>query len=359
MKSSKLVLQSTTRSRLNANTADIYPKVTNYKLGKLSKWRRIISMRRLLERRHPKKQRCSLLNLPLDIIYTIADELTLPARIILSQTCRDLWHLLHGDCLSAFRTASVMERLDCLTVLEQLLPDHRLCTGCCALQSVDHEEGVPGRFCPFDKPRFSRFLVSGSYAIAFPYVQLAIKYGSRSRYQGTRKQYYPPLLPKFSISVRDFFSWKLDFSAEKLVAKGRFLLKTTHVLRGVIQPLSLLNTSKAPVAICPHLSLGVVHPIAPGEPIPAALRMAYDEAGDPVGLDQDLHCCARCPTDFLVSNDGDDICIMVWTDLGNGTSPQDPFWRSHLLSNENSRLDGKTFDHRPGSIQEMYINNDV
>lgn len=314
-------------------------------------------MRRLLEWRYPKEKRCCLLNLPLDIVYTIADELTLPARIILSQTCSDLRHLLHGDCLSAFREASVVERLDCLAVLEQLLPDHRLCTGCCALQSVDCEEDVYGRFCPFDKPRFSRFLLSGSYAISFPHVQLAIMYGSRR--QGTRKKYYPPLLPKFSISVPDFFSWRLDFSDEKLVAEGRFLLKTTHVLHGVTQPLSLLNTSKAPVAICPHLSLGVVHPIALGKPIPAALRMAYDEAGAPVGLNQDLHCCARCPTDFLVSNEEDDVSIMVWADLGNGTSPQDPFWCSHLLGNENSRLDGNTFDYRPGSIQEMYINNET
>ena len=315
-------------------------------------------MRRLLEWRYPKKKRCFILNLPLDIVYTIADELTLPSRIIFSQTCRDLWHLLHGDCLSALREASVVERLDCLAVLEQLLPDHHLCTGCCALQPVDCKEDVCGRFCPFKEPRFSRVLLSGSYAISFPYVQLAIKYGSHNRYQGARKKYDPPLLTKFSISVPDFFAWRLDFSAEKLVAEGRFLLKTTHVLHGVTQSLSLLNSSKAPVAICPHLSLGVVHPIALGEPIPAALRMAYDEAGAPVGLNQDLHCCARCPTDFLVSNEDDNVSIMVWTDLGNGTSPQDPFWRSHLLSNENSRLDGNTFDYRPGSIQEMYINND-
>lgn len=314
---------------------------------------------------HPKAKGYSLLDLPLDIVYTIADELTLPSRIIFSQTCRDLWHLLHGDCLSAFREASVVERLDCLAVLEQLLPDHRLCTGCCALQPVyyitplgRYREDVCSRFCPFETPRFSRFLLSGFYAISFPFVQLAIKYGSHSRYQGPGKKHYPCLLPTFSISIPDFFSWRLDFAAEKLVAKGRFLLKTTHVLHGVTQPLSLLNTSKAPVAICSHLSLGVVHPIALGEPIPAALRMAHDEAGAPVGLNQDLHCCARCPTDFLVSNRDDDVSIMVWTDLGNGTSPQDPFWRSHLLSNENSPLDGNTFDYRLGSIQEMYFNND-
>ena len=83
-------------------------------------------MPRLLERRYLRKKRCSLLNIPLDIVYTISDELTLLARILLSQACSDLWYLLHDDCLSTFREASLKERLDCLAVLGRFLPDHRL-----------------------------------------------------------------------------------------------------------------------------------------------------------------------------------------------------------------------------------------
>lgn len=364
MRSSNLFLQSTPRSRSDANTVEAYPKVTNYKLGN---W--IISIPQLFRRRRLSRQRCSLLELPLEIVQIIVGQLPLPQRILLSQTCSDLWHVLHGDCLSAFREASLAERLDCLAVLGLFLPDHHLCAGCCALHPIAYEDlpiitplnrcgqGVHRRFCPLYEAKFNRSLSTartGSYATAFRHVQRAIK---NHNHEGTQRQYHAALLREFSISLPDFFSLRLDVSAEPLLAKGRFLLKTTYVLRGGTQPLSLANALKTPVAICPHLSLGAVHPVGPTEPLPAALRLAFDKAGAPIVLKQDLHSCDQCPTDFLVSCKDERVRVMVWPDLGIGVSIQDLFWRFHLLRNKKKGFHGINSDYRPGSIQEMYSSN--
>ena len=83
------------------------------------------------------RQTSPLLDLPVDIIYTIIDELPLTARILLSQTCKALWYRMRESNAQEFLRLASEERLKTLTELVQFLPDHYLCYICAALHSVD------------------------------------------------------------------------------------------------------------------------------------------------------------------------------------------------------------------------------
>ena len=136
----------------------------------------------IIKYKSPTQQKSLLLHLPLDIVLAIYDELSLYARILLSQICRDLRLLLHSKCYSSVRKASAAEHLDLLAGLGDILPDHRLCHHCRALHLVDPRNlpltNYDGLYKPCAAPETigSRHRLSPYYAIARRHVQLAIKY---------------------------------------------------------------------------------------------------------------------------------------------------------------------------------------
>ena len=206
------------------------------------------------------KQDCLLLNLPVDLIYNILDELQWPEKILLSQTCQLLWYTLHQKYSSAMRRATIYERLEYLTVLGKILPDHRLCTSCRALHLLDYRDLPtmrPGSFknpCPVPDSLESRHYLHPYYSIAFHHVQLAIKY---TRHRNFHQEHRAKLLQSFEITFPRLYSMGLMFSATPVIVCGRFILMTAFYFYDAEEPIPISTISDAPLQICPHLRSGL------------------------------------------------------------------------------------------------------
>lgn len=302
------------------------------------------------------KQNSPLLDLPLVLVYDIFDELQLPEKVLLSQTCRDLWYLLRSKCSVTFREATAVDRLECLAVLGDILPDYRLCTSCRALHLLDPKDlPVTGydkfhKPCPAPEAMWSRHRLMPYYAIAFRHVQLAMKY---TRLEGIYQDYRASILQRFTILIPLFYSMRLKFTAEPLIVNGRFILMTTFVFYELARPISFSTLSHAYFGFCPHLSAGD-ELLDPDNPLFVAIRHAFNVADGQRGLHQEVHSCDRCPTDYLIAVEDGRATLYVWQDLGAGTSAADPYWRSHIWDDKNNAFNGTKFSYEHGSIRDLY-----
>lgn len=325
------------------------------------RWQPVMDIRRLLAffsrttSKKAVKQNSPFLDLPLDLVYDIFDELHLPERVLLSQTCRDLWYTLRSQCLLAIRQATAVERLECLAALGDVLPDHRLCTSCRSLHLLDPKDLPVTGYDKFHKPcpaletTWSRHRLMPYYAIAFRHVQLAIKY---TRFKDIHQDYRASILQRFAVSIPQFDSMGLIFGAEPIIVSGRFILMTIFVFYTAIEPISFSILSRAHFQICPHLGAG--GPLIPDNRLLAAIRLASNVADGQLGSHQEVHSCDRCPTDFRITIKDRQATLYVWQDLGAGTSPLDPYWRSHIWDEGNGLFKGTKFKYEHGSIRDLY-----
>ena len=298
-----------------------------------------------------KKQTSLFLNLPLDILHVINDELSLSARILLSQTCKDLRYQLRDDCCSTLRNASPEERLKILCDLGIILLDYQLCINCCALHPVDAKD-LPivsfYRICLAERTGESRYRLNSAYIICFHHVQLAIKYtGLEETYQRMRAsilQSFQTFLPQ------DHSSIKVEFFAKPFVVRKRFLLLTNYIFYSPLEPLTHISISQTFVHFCPHLYFNTLVGVRE-KPVAKAIRYAMitDEISFPR---MRKFSCKYCPTDCVVWVWDNRIVIRVWQDLGTGASPEDPHWRSHTRGPYD---DVPVFDYEHGSIRKTYF----
>lgn len=318
--------------------------------------RRLLALwSRLIRPRNPIRQDSPFLDLPLDIVHAIFDELPLHAKILLSQTCRDLRLRLRSMCYLSVRRASAAERLEFLGALADILPDHRLCTHCRALHLVDPKD-IPVtevnkyyKPCPAPEPIWSRYRLGPRYAVAHRHVQLAIKY---TRRQDVHQRYRASILQRFTTSFPNFYSLRLEFTAEPLVIHGRFILMTTFDFHEAAAPLSYETISRTMIKICPHLVIGF---FSRDNPLTAGIRFAFQAADGQSGSYQEFRSCDRCPTDYLILIRERRATFYAWTDLGSGSSPMDPCWSSHLLDHKtNNQFTGTKFCYEHGSVRDMY-----
>lgn len=301
------------------------------------------------------KQNSYFLDLPVDLIYAFFDELQLPEKVLLSETCRDLWYILRHQCASATREATAIERLECLAVLGDILPDHRCCASCSTLHRLDPKD-LPvmsnDKFympCPAPEPVRSRHRLMSQYSIAFRHVQLAIKY---TRLRDTHQDYRASVMQRFTTSIPQFYSMRLIFSANPTIICGRFILMSTFIFYTPAEQISLSDITRAHFQICPHL--GASGPLLPYNRLLSAIGSACKVAAGQPGLHKSVYSCYQCPTDFTVAIHPRSVSLLVWQDLGAGVSPADPCWHSHIWTDENNRVMGTKFNYEHGSIKKMY-----
>lgn len=244
------------------------------------------------------KQKSPFFDLPLALVYDIFDELPLAEKVLLSQTCRDLWYKLRCKYSSAMAKATAVERLECRTILGDILPDHQFCTSCRSLHLLD-PKGLPvtgyERFshpCPGPKIISKRDSLIPCYSITFHRVQLAIQH---NRLKGVHQDYCASIMQRFTTSVPRYYSMQMHISADPVVIDGRFILMTIYNFHTAGKPMSSMDLSQAHLQICPHLGAGS-HVIT-DNPLLAAIRSAPNRCR--YGCSRgDYFSCDRCPTDF-------------------------------------------------------------
>ena len=78
-----------------------------------------------------------LLDLPLDIVFEIADLLPIHTKVILSQTSSDLRAVMKPDITKALLCAPRSERITYLRLREKAMPHLRLCYMCMKLHKME------------------------------------------------------------------------------------------------------------------------------------------------------------------------------------------------------------------------------
>jgi len=310
------------------------------------------------------KQESSFLDLPLDLLFDVFDHLQLSERTLLSQTCRGLRYAFHHKCVLAFRVASVAERLECLAMLGDVLPDHRLCTPCGRLHLLDPKDLPVMDYDKFYRPCpalehvmsrvMSRVYCMPYYAIAYRHVQLAMKY---TRLECIHQNYRANILQKFTITIPRWYSTKLKFTAEPRIVRGRYILMTTNVFCAYEGPISYSLLSQVCFRLCPHLCASeLVSSLQPDNQLLVTMRLAFNRAK----VEPEMYSCDQCPTDYVIAVEDDRVTFNTWQDLGTGISEADSYWRSHVWDeSENNRFRSAKFCYEHGSIRDMYYSNGI
>ena len=299
------------------------------------------------------KQKSLLLDLPLDILYALIDALSLPAQIILSQTCRGLWHQMHNECVSTFYAATPTERLKYQATLGELLPDYRLCFACHALHHIDYNDlptsGVYNQHQPclaLETPG-GRYNLHYRYALAFRHVQLAIQYVRR---EDIHNYYYTALMRRFAAAGDGYvLPVRVRFIAEPVVVRNRFILATTHtysLFSTCNRQITLHNLSRVPDCFCAHHALGYKR--HSDDPFLEVLRLAFRDVARGLNESVKPFSCEQCPTDFTIDVNRKRAIIFAWADLGVGQTPEDTHWRSHTWES------APKFNYEHGSVRKMY-----
>ena len=190
-------------------------------------------------------------DLPLDILYSICDELPISAKTLISRTCRVTWYMLRSECSRQLKE----DRFNTLTDLGNVLPDHYHCTRCDKLHPVEasdipdltdwyrrhHSCHLQGQMLDHLRPHYY-------YAISFHHIQLALKYSRmKEKHQDCRRN----TLQSFEIGPVGSPVIK-TFTAKPKVVNARLILLATYVLyKGPLQD-AVEEDLYRYIVFCPH-----------------------------------------------------------------------------------------------------------
>ncbi|MCJ1382014.1 hypothetical protein MMC17_005126 [Xylographa soralifera] len=327
--------------------------------------------------RDPIKQDSPILDLPLDIVFEIFNALLMPAKILFSQSCRDLWYPLRSECYKAVQSASAAERLKCLASLGDILPNHRLCIGCNALCLVTPKDLPVRGFDSYHDPLpafeslWSRRRLLPRYSLTgyrpsaswrhwnrrqlLIYCSVAIRNMKLTRSYDIRSIYKTILYRNIVLAVPQYYSMRLEFFAGVEIVHGKVILMTLFELWKHAEFLTFGELSHLPMGFCSHLwTHGPTTSEMVENPLVTAIRLALDNnlISDLYRLHVGHYSCDTCPTNYSVSIMANQATFSIWQELGTGVSPANPFWRSHTMdSKENNQRNATEYSYRHGNLR--------
>ncbi|XXH03648.1 hypothetical protein Hte_010053 [Hypoxylon texense] len=332
-------------------------------------------------------QGTALLNLPLEVLYTIGDYLTPAQRALFSQTCRSLF-----IGLERHSNASHLPRVDYLEYLAgraRDLPEQWVCEECMALHpTVEADTPAAKDFtssCPVKPAAYQRCLpvldptrridtrlMWDQIRIEHHHIQLALKY-TRLEQQKYNTYLQALLAPHHDKNYRprSLYGLQKHYSAyPKVVAKDGgnfgFLLFSTWKYHWDHKGVSLYRLGRQ--MICPHLELFFLsknitlhsasqHPPSPLRNLETAILEAFSALSSGADSGERTGACSFCATDFSVRLTAEYIELHAWQDFGSEGSPLDPAWVSHCFPGVTTtafRPRRPTLYHEPGHIRSLY-----
>ena len=302
----------------------------------------------------PAEQKSPFLDIPIDILISISEELSLSTKIVLSQTCKAMWYTLRKLYSLQFNTLVRKDRFKSLTELANLLPDNYHCLKCNSLHPVDLYDTPYWRNVewPHDSCRalsqfVAQFEPQASYALLFHHVQLALKY---SRMKEEHQDYRTNLLQKFEIHPAG--SPIKTFTAQPKVVNSRFILLVAYVLDAARVRAAAKPHRDSYMEFCPHHRFGLG--TGPRQPFASMLKDTATIFATKQGQYTNRVSCVGCPTDFSIAVLDDEVVVKAWHDLWEGLSIEDPSWQCHVRPMNPREWGAPRFEYEPGSISQMY-----
>jgi hypothetical protein len=279
----------------------------------------------------------------------IIDELQLPEKFLLSQTCRAMRELLTSHCHEAInQLEDETQKQGFLSTIAFVQPSKFYCEVCIALHPI-HRKDTPSTVdipsCSWLQRldgRAARGPAWGyniEYFLRHHHIQAALKMAARTPHA----RYLRDILQRHCSSV-DWDPFLLTFSIKPRIANGQFHLRSKTTAMSVAGLLSRSNYPR--LSICPHLRL------FPGtRPLPSCTsrelytflrvphtegtrqRAVFHSAGQLLYGRRNTRrtwngACASCPTKYRIelSRDLMSVTVHVSQNLGCPVSPDDPSW---------------------------------
>ena len=307
--------------------------------------------------RRPSQDACALLQLPVEVIFHIADHLPRHGLYILAQTCFPMqyivtnrYNLSHADLLH-----NHTEALDYLACRSRDRLDRWVCGKHIRLRAVNYSD-LPKRKMGIVEGTGPRdTLLNASHA----HVQLAIKYTRlKDRLDDAGHNYLGRLLAFSHGHILDSSPLPSVETGEKAfelwprVVDGRFLLwykftvfyslSTIHATgRGNLQAYSRVDPLNWD--FCRHQRRNRYAWLA-ANPDMSALVNTRVAANEPE-ICASCHCCA---TDVAVLRRLASCTVQIWVDYGPEASPENPCWLSRLTDSH------IVYRSEPGRVRRLY-----
>ncbi|KAH8808183.1 hypothetical protein F5884DRAFT_791386 [Xylogone sp. PMI_703] len=312
-----------------------------------------ISSQALFLQQQQQSAQSWLVQLPPELIYTIADLLPPESTAALSLTCRYLYNLLRKRRLKLLKVRRNRYQLAALIAWD--LPDHIACFHCNSYHHVTLENA----------PQFV------SHSPSTYYIRECIKRTcANDGFQSTLATYFNPivfrmvmkryrqnrpyhqllsLLNTNRLELYDFsiFQWN-DLSCR--IYKNR-LIARREVIHTPKKGISNLPRRLRNISICHHLAIAQLRR---GRGT-YSLRHVFGYVTTGESLPEELTKCAYCFTEFeiryqVVGGTHTDIVCTIWKDLGEGKSYLDPVWQGHVMEPKNWGV----VDFELGSIRSAF-----
>ncbi|CAH0044795.1 unnamed protein product [Clonostachys solani] len=290
---------------------------------------------------------CPILQLAPEVILLFTNELPDHAKVLLSQTCRDLRQILRQQGLPPL---SAREHVRLLVHLSRANPHVWACATCKARHRVTRND-LWGDQRLSSCPRLTvPWRPGGFFAVNHVRVQLALKYTRLGMHSARIRSYLKRLL-RYEGGVRmvkDGRGLNIFVSSSRpRVVAGRFLVKYTWEY--ALDSASSAPTPLPMLVLCHHQKLarpaeGVVW----GEERKQLVRAVEGALSDDLSGVEYCRSCPFCPTDFAVRIFDEGMVIEAWKDFGPEDGPGNPTWRSH--SSTEARRNPSDF----GRVRRLY-----
>ncbi|KAI1390100.1 uncharacterized protein F4822DRAFT_428443 [Hypoxylon trugodes] len=314
---------------------------------------------------------CPLLQLPVELMFIIAEQLPPSDRPVFSQACRALRGTL-GDGLAAHLSGE--EYCEYLALVARGKPNHWVCEACLRLHPITELDTPhdPWRLsCPlgWDDWRQNAYgqnwypLSRRLFRADHRHIQLTLKYvrlNIRS-HMGYLARLLKPIHYNTSrectrLGVRPYTLSRTYTATPKIVLGddgiSRYLLQSKWHFPDSFP--RMCAETVGDLTICSHCNLRFHTRGFPVSGV-ATLEMVLDFPMWLHGgrdMPRIFH-CIHCRTDFRVTKSFNDITIFAWRDFGPECSPLNTIWRAHV-SNPGQRPVGWHVEHMPGSIEILY-----
>ncbi|KAI0542079.1 hypothetical protein GGR58DRAFT_497432 [Xylaria digitata] len=308
------------------------------------------------------------LQVPPEIIGSIATFLGPADIVLLSQTCRSM-----RTCLSKQSNATHLSCADYFAYLAGIareLTDQWVCDYCMALHPINKRDKPTTKRRPCSCPvhviraswRRNRLQNPHHIGIEHHHVQLALKYTrlQQRKYDSYLRALLEPYQKKpFDTQSRGLITHEARYSAYPRIVTGsdgnpRFLLFS--IWRYLAGGRDIMLQHLGCQQICPHLQFRDHDYFQYNNDLLQTFLLALHADGGGVEWRSS---CSRCATDFSVMLSGRNLYLQVWQDFGPEGSPLDLAWRSQnirpgLNGVNNSAKAGPTLYHEAGSIRKLY-----
>lgn len=334
--------------------------------------------------RHNKK--AAILQLPVDILFLIANNLALHDKFLLSHTCKALRRVILQDWDIELSRLSFEDQFGFWVGLAYTLPNRWACLKCCQLHPIDTSD-VPVDFvrvryrtvpCSLEH---SRGIEVEQYSVQYYHMQFAFKL---SRLGNVYQQYLAALMQTYTRTYTEYsLIWPLEesYTAEPRIIHKRFILREEwNISNNTNTALPLFpDQLHCRIPVCPHVEIagGLVRSrrvkelsincvvyrssmslregsilIKENTLLEDSIALAYGSPGQWI-----FNSCLHCPTDFavMISTDERKATVRAWHDFGTEGSPLDAGWKAHVKEPWAHWVDvGPYVDYPHGSIRELW-----